>query len=111
MSAIAYYAEALIENESVVISRGLRRRDPDLLDRRIERYQHRLYRYLVFLTRDWQLSEDLFQETWMRVLQKRLAVRSALQVCRMALGSGPQSRDRRDAAPEPGYDGGVESDR
>ncbi len=70
MSAIAYYAEALIENESVVISRGLRRRDPDLLDRRIERYQHRLYRYLVFLTRDWQLSEDLFQETWMRVLQK-----------------------------------------
>ncbi len=100
-----------MEDESVVISRGLRRRDPDLLDHLIERYQHRLYRYLVFFTRDRQLSEDLFQETWMRVLQKRLAVRSAPQVCRMALAGGPQSRNRRDAAPEPGDNGGVESDR
>lgn len=59
-----------MEDESVVISRGLRSRDPELLGRLIERYQHRLYRYLVFLTRDRQLSDDLFQETWMRVLEK-----------------------------------------
>lgn len=59
-----------MEDENVAISRGLRSRDPDLLDRLIEKYQHRLYRYLVFFTRDRQLSEDLFQETWIRVLEK-----------------------------------------
>ena len=49
---------------------GLRRRDPDLLDRLIERYQQRLYRYLLFLTGNTALAEDLFQETWIRVLER-----------------------------------------
>ena len=57
-------------DEGVEISRGLRSRDPDLLDRLIEQYQHRLYRYLVFFTRNRQLSDDLFQETWLRVLER-----------------------------------------
>ena len=52
--------------ENVEIARGLRRRDPDLLDRLIERYQHRLLRYLVFLTGNRELAEDVFQETWIR---------------------------------------------
>jgi RNA polymerase sigma-70 factor (ECF subfamily) len=49
---------------------GLRRRDPDLLDCLIEQYQQRLYRYLLFLTGQPALAEDLFQETWIRVLER-----------------------------------------
>lgn len=56
--------------ESVEIARGLRRRDPELLDRLIERYQHRLLRYLVFLTGNRELAEDIFQETWIRVMER-----------------------------------------
>lgn len=52
------------------LAAGLRRRDPDLLDGLIEQYQHRLYRYLLFLTGDRALAEDLFQETWVRVLER-----------------------------------------
>lgn len=57
-------------HECEEISRGLRRRDPALLDRLIEQYQHRLFRFLVYLTRDRQMAEDLFQETWIRVLER-----------------------------------------
>ena len=49
---------------------GLRRRDPDLLDALIEQYQHRLLRYLLHLTGNRAVAEDLFQETWLRVLEK-----------------------------------------
>ena len=33
-------------------------------------YQHRLLRYLLYLTGNRELAEDLFQETWMRVLMR-----------------------------------------
>lgn len=56
--------------ENVEIARGLRRRDPELLDRLIEVYQHRLLRYLVFLTGNRDLAEDIFQETWIRVMER-----------------------------------------
>ena len=56
--------------ENVEIARGLRRRDPELLDRLIERLQHRLLRYLVFLTGNRELAEDIFQETWIRVMER-----------------------------------------
>jgi len=59
-----------MESETSVIARGLRRRDPDLLDRLIEQYQHRLLRYLTYLTGHRELAEDLFQETWIRVLER-----------------------------------------
>ena len=42
--------------------------DPLFIDRLIVEYQHRLLRYLLFLTGNRELAEDLFQETWMRVL-------------------------------------------
>src|SRR5688572_20300744 len=57
-------------DEGIEIAAGLRRRDPDLLDRLIEQYQHRLFRYLISLTGDRVLAEDLFQETWVRVLER-----------------------------------------
>jgi len=52
------------------IARALKRRDPGVLDQLIEQYQHRLYRYLLYLTRDQQMAQDLFQDTWVRVLER-----------------------------------------
>jgi RNA polymerase sigma-70 factor, ECF subfamily len=60
----------LMTDERQTLADGLRRRDPNLLDHLIEQYQQRLYRYLVFLTGDPALAEDLFQETWIRVLER-----------------------------------------
>ncbi len=60
----------LMTDDTQALASGLRRRDPDVLDRLIEQYQQRLYRYLLFLTGDPALSEDLFQETWVRVLER-----------------------------------------
>ncbi|MFB3922879.1 MAG: RNA polymerase sigma factor [Terriglobia bacterium] len=59
-----------METETQVIARGLRRRDPDVLDGLIEHYQHRLFRYLFYLTASRETAEDLFQETWIRVLER-----------------------------------------
>ena len=70
MIATASYFENSMAQESTEIARGLRRRDPDLLDRLIEQYQHRLLRYLVYLTGRRELAEDLFQETWIHVLER-----------------------------------------
>ena len=57
-----------VQRENLAIARGLKRNDPELLDQLIELYQHRLLRYLLFLTGKREVAEDLFQETWMRVL-------------------------------------------
>jgi RNA polymerase sigma-70 factor (ECF subfamily) len=70
MNAAAYYFVNGMESEPSVIARGLRRHDPDLLDRLIEQYQHQLLRYLVYLVGNRELAEDLFQETWIRVLER-----------------------------------------
>lgn len=59
-----------MEHEGQAIARGLRRRDPDLLDGLIERYHYRLFRYLHCLTGSRETAEDLFQETWIRVLER-----------------------------------------
>lgn len=70
MNAAACYFVNGMESEASAIARGLRRRDPDLLDRLIEQYQHRLLRYLVYLAGNREVAEDLFQETWIRVLER-----------------------------------------
>jgi RNA polymerase sigma-70 factor, ECF subfamily len=70
MNPAAYYFLDTMESEASTIARGLRRRDPDLLDRLIEQYQHRLLRYLVYLAGSRELAEDLFQETWIRVIER-----------------------------------------
>jgi len=57
-----------VQRENLAIAKGLKRNDPELLDQLIETYQHRLLRYLLFLTGKREVAEDLFQETWMRVL-------------------------------------------
>ncbi|MGO4879340.1 MAG: RNA polymerase sigma factor [Bryobacteraceae bacterium] len=48
----------------------LRRGDPDALTAMISRYQHRLYRYLLRLVREPAAADDLFQQTWLRVMEK-----------------------------------------
>ncbi len=54
--------------ESLAVAEGLKRQKAGLLDELIVRYQHRLLRYLLFLTGNREAAEDLFQEVWMRVL-------------------------------------------
>ncbi|MBZ5673490.1 MAG: sigma-70 family RNA polymerase sigma factor [Acidobacteriia bacterium] len=48
----------------------LKKRDPDAISELIERYQHRLYRFLARMVQDPATAEDLFQQTWIRLLEK-----------------------------------------
>jgi len=61
-------ADEQARQESLAVAQGLKRREAGLLDELIVRYQHRLLRYLLFLTGNREMAEDLFQEVWMRVL-------------------------------------------
>jgi len=61
-------SQELVRQESLEIAQGLKRQDAGLLDQLIVRYQHRLLRYLLYLTSNREQAEDLFQEVWMRVL-------------------------------------------
>jgi RNA polymerase sigma-70 factor (ECF subfamily) len=60
----------LMLDDAQSLARALKRRDPDLLDRLIEQYQFRLFRYLLHLTGSPERAEDVFQETWLRVLER-----------------------------------------
>jgi RNA polymerase sigma-70 factor (ECF subfamily) len=66
----AYHYSTLMSDEAKSIALGLRRRDPELLDRLIEQYQYRLFRYLLYITFNKERAEDFFQETWIRVLER-----------------------------------------
>jgi RNA polymerase sigma-70 factor (ECF subfamily) len=70
MVAAAFSTLIMMETEEAQIAAGLRRRDPEVLDALIEQYQHRLLRYLAHMTHNRASAEDLFQETWIRVLEK-----------------------------------------
>ena len=48
----------------------LRRGDPEAFDTLLARYQNRLYRYLVRLTANPAAADDLFQETWLKVITR-----------------------------------------
>jgi RNA polymerase sigma-70 factor (ECF subfamily) len=60
--------EEQAREENLAVAAGLKRQEAGLLDALIVRYQHRLLRYLLYLTGNRELAEDLFQEVWMRVL-------------------------------------------
>jgi RNA polymerase sigma-70 factor (ECF subfamily) len=68
MSTVSLTLTAQSRQENALIAQGLKRHDAGLLDELIVQYQHRLLRYLLYLTGNRELAEDLFQETWMRVL-------------------------------------------
>jgi RNA polymerase sigma-70 factor (ECF subfamily) len=61
-------ADEQVRQENLAVSAGLKRQDAGLLDELIVRYQHRLIRYLLYLSGNREQAEDLFQEVWMRVL-------------------------------------------
>ncbi len=61
-------ADAQVREESLAVAHGLKQQEVGLLDELIVRYQHRLLRYLLFLTSNREMAEDLFQDVWMRVL-------------------------------------------
>jgi RNA polymerase sigma-70 factor (ECF subfamily) len=70
MTAVAELLDRSELQRSEALAHSLRRRDRDALDRLIEEYQYRLYRYLLYLTRNKAAAEDCFQETWIRVLER-----------------------------------------
>src|SRR6516164_3828530 len=65
-AAVSFEEEVRLENLS--IAQGLKRKEAGLLNDLIIRFQHRLLRYLLYLTGNREMAEDLFQEVWMRVL-------------------------------------------
>ena len=48
----------------------LRSGNVDAIAELMERYQHRLYRYLLRMVMQPSTAEDLFQQTWLRVLER-----------------------------------------
>jgi len=71
MSGPALMSSTVPKDDSLqTLAAGLRRRDPELIDRLIELHQHRLFRYLVYLTASRERAEDFFQETWIRVMER-----------------------------------------
>lgn len=70
MGATVYSFSIPMSTEAKDLARGLRRRDPDLLDHLIGQYHYRLFRYLLSLAGTREAAEDLFQETWVRVLER-----------------------------------------
>jgi RNA polymerase sigma-70 factor (ECF subfamily) len=70
MQAAALQLAEQMRTENARVAEGLKRHDPGILDELILVYQHRLLRYLLYLTGNRELAEDLFQETWMRVLMR-----------------------------------------
>jgi len=70
MLALPMTLNTRAETETGRIARGLRERDTELLADLVERCQHRLVRYLLYLTGRREHAEDLAQETWIRVLER-----------------------------------------
>jgi len=68
MNILAATLQQQTRHENALVAQGLKQQDPELLDRLIVQYQHRLLRYLLYLTSNRETAEDLFQEVWMRVL-------------------------------------------
>ncbi len=53
------------DSDVLAVQRG----DQDAFASLLSRYQNRLYRYLLRLVREPSTADDLFQQTWMRVLK------------------------------------------
>ena len=65
--AAAMSLEAFTGDHEIAL---LKKGDPDAISGLIGRYQHRLYRFLVRLVHDPATAEDLFQQTWIRLMEK-----------------------------------------
>ena len=70
MDAVISWSGQLMHDDNAILAQRLRDRDPDVLEELIDIYQHRLFRYLLSLTGNRAAAEDLFQDTWLRVLER-----------------------------------------
>ncbi len=70
MATLAFSLPITADPDRKALATALRRRDPGLLDALISQYQYRLFRYLFYLTGARETAEDIFQETWIRVLDR-----------------------------------------
>jgi RNA polymerase sigma-70 factor, ECF subfamily len=68
VGATALSLEGLVALDADVVR--LRRGDLNALSELMTRYQNRLYRYLLRIVRQPAEAEDLFQQTWLRVVEK-----------------------------------------
>src|SRR5687768_4543318 len=76
MDTVVSWFEKPMKQQSVEWIEGFQSGDPEVLDALIAMYQHRLFRYLLSLTGSRATSEDLFQETWLHVLERGHQYRS-----------------------------------
>jgi len=60
-----WVATSEVVGEVLAVQRG----DRDAFASLLSRYQNRLYRYLLRWTRETAAAEDLFQQTWLKVLE------------------------------------------
>jgi RNA polymerase sigma-70 factor (ECF subfamily) len=67
-SSMAAAVDEEARQQNLAVAQGLKRQDAGLLDQLIVKYQHRLMRYLLYLTGNREQAEDLFQDVWMRVM-------------------------------------------
>ncbi len=65
LAALSWEEPVAVDTEAVRLRRG----DPQAMVSLLERYQHRLYRFLVRLVHEPATAEDLFQQTWLRVAE------------------------------------------
>src|SRR5215813_14080907 len=70
MDAVDSWFESYMEQDNAHTAEGLRSGDLEVVQALIERYQHRLFRYLLSITNNRATAEDVFQETWLHVLER-----------------------------------------
>ena len=70
MSSTAARAEEQARQENLAVAQGLKRQEAGLLDELIVKYQHRLMRYLLYLTGNREQAQDLFQDVWIRIMTR-----------------------------------------
>ena len=68
VGATALSLEGLVAVDAEVVR--LRRGDLNALSDLVTRFQNRLYRYLLRMVRQPAEADDLFQQTWLRVVEK-----------------------------------------
>jgi RNA polymerase sigma-70 factor (ECF subfamily) len=67
-NSLAAQVDEQARQQNLAVAQGLKRQDAALLDELIVKYQHRLMRYLLYLTGNREQAQDLFQDVWMRVM-------------------------------------------
>lgn len=69
-TALMSWEDSVAHSEVAAEILQLQRGDKDAFGALLARYQNRLYRYLLRIVRDQATAEDLFQQTWLRVIEK-----------------------------------------